>query len=303
MMDYAHLAALRAILQTGSFEAAAGRLGVTPSAISQRLKTLEDQLGTVLIIRGSPATATPAGQRLFRHAEEVALLETTLGTDLNGLLPNESATPIRVVVNADSLETWFIHAMALADGFLFDVSTDDEDVSADWLRRGEVMAAVTAHAKPVQGCDSIPLGAQRYLATASPGFAAQHFAHGFTAVTAKDTPMLQFNRKDHLQLEWLTTQIGKRINPPVHLLPSTRGFVAGAIEGLGWGLNPETLVRDDIEAGRLVTIGNAPIYDVPLFWQFNRVTGQALKPLTRVVTQVAKRWLIDPELDISAAPL
>lgn len=291
MMDYAHLAALRAILQTGSFEAAAVGLGVTASAISQRLKTLEEQLGTVLIIRGSPATATLAGQRLFRHAEEVALLETTLGADLNGLRPNETVPPIRVVVNADTLDTWFIHAMAQVDGYLFDISTDDEDVSADWLRRGEVMAAVTAHAKPVQGCDSTPLGSQRYLATASPEFAAQYFTHGVTLTTAKTTPMLRFNRKDHLQLQWLIKEIGKRINPPVHLMPSTHGFVTAAIAGLGWGLNPETLVRAHIDAGRLVTIGEVPIYDVPLFWQFNRVTGQALKPLTRAVTETAKQWL------------
>jgi len=291
MMDYAHLAALRAILQTGSFEAAANSLGVTPSAISQRLKTLEEQLGTVLIIRGSPAAATPAGQRLFRHAEEVTLLETTLGADLNGILPNEVAAPIRVVVNADSLDTWFIHAMSQVDGFLLDISTDDEDVSADWLRRGEVMAAVTAHAKPVQGCDSIPLGSQRYLATASPDFTARHFPQGLTTATAKHAPMLRYNCKDHLQHQWLAAQVGKRITPPVHLLPSTHGFVSAAIAGLGWGLNPEVLVRAHIEAGRLVLIGNTPTYDVPLFWQFNRVTAHALKPLTRVVTQTAKRWL------------
>ena len=291
MMDYAHLSALRAIIQTGSFDAAAASLNVTPSAISQRIKTLEDHLGIVLIIRGTPATATPSGQRLFRHTEEVALLETTLGADLNGLLPNQAATPIRVVVNADSLDTWFIHAMAQTDGFLFDISTDDEDASTDWLRRGEVMAAVTAHAKPVQGCNSIPLGSLRYLATAGPDFAALHFADGFTTEAAKTTPMLAFNRKDHSQHQWLHAQLGKRITPPLHMLPSTRGFVTAAIAGLGWGLNPEQLVRDDLDAGRLVTIGNTPTYDVPLFWQFNRVTGHALQPLTDAVKQTAKQWL------------
>lgn len=292
MMDSAQLAALRAILQTGSFEAAASRLGVTPSAISQRLKSLEDQLGTVLIIRGSPATATPAGQRLFRHAEEVALLETTLGAELNGMLPSETASPIRVVVNADSLGTWFITAIAQVKGFLFDISTDDEDFSADWLRRGEVMAAVTAHATPVQGCDSIALGSLRYLATASPDFAEAHFAQGFTPTTAKHAPMLVFNRKDRSQHQWLAAQCGKRITPPVHMLPSSHGFVEAVGAGLGWGLNPETLVRDEIAAGRLVTIGTQPVHDVPLFWQFNRVTGQALKPLTHAVTRTAKQWLV-----------
>jgi len=89
----------------------------------------------------------------------------------------------------------------------------------------------------------------------------------------------------------LTKEIGKRITPPVHLMPSTHGFVTATIAGLGWGLNPETLVRAHIDAGRLVTIGEVSIYDVPLFWQFNRVTRQALKPLTRAVTETAKQWL------------
>lgn len=292
MMDYTQLAALRAIIQTGSFEAAATRLSVTPSAISQRIKALEDQLGSVLIVRSSPAIATPAGQRLFRHAEEVSLLEVTLGADLNGLLPHRTTTPIRVVVNADSLDTWFIHAMAQTSGFLFDISADDEEVSADWLRRGEVMAAVSADAKPVQGCDSIPLGSLRYLATASPDFVAQYFPDGLSAAAAKQAPMLKFYQKDHAQNQWLARVFGKRITPPVHLLPSTRGFVTAALAGLAWGLNPETLVREHIKAGRLVTIGTAPIYDVPLFWQFNRVTGQALAPLTKAVKAAAKVWLV-----------
>lgn len=294
MLDYTQLAALSAIIQTGSFEAAAASLNVTPSAISQRIKALEEHLGSVLIIRGSPATATPAGQRLFRHTKEVALLETTLGADLNGLLPNDAPTPIRVVVNADSLDTWFIHAMKQAGGFLFDVSTDDEDVSADWLRRGEVMAAVTAHAKPVQGCDSIALGSLRYLATASPDYVAQYFSQGFDAGAAKQAPMLIFNRKDGSQHQWLQAQLGKRITPPVHLLPSTRGFVTAAIKGLGWGLNPEVLVADHIAAGRLLTIGANPVYDVSLFWQFMRVSGPALHPLTDAVKTAAKQWLVAP---------
>lgn len=291
MLDYAQLAALRAILQTGSFDGAAAALNVTPSAVSQRIKALEDQLGTVLIIRGTPATATAAGQRLFRHAEEVALLETTLGDDLDVLAPDPAA-PVRVVVNADSLDTWFIDAMARAEGVLFDIGTDDQDFSADWLRRGEVMAAVTAHAKPVQGCDSIPLGSLRYLATASPDFTARHFAKGFNASSAKTAQMMVFNRKDLSQHHWLTAQLGKRISPPLHLLPSTRGFVTAALAGIGWGLNPELLVREHIDAGRLVTLGETPTYDVPLFWQFNRVTRQALAPLTRAVRQAAKQWLV-----------
>ena len=291
MFDYGHLAALRAIIQLGSFEAAASALNVTPSAISQRIKSLEEQLGSVLIIRGNPASASPAGQRLFRHAQEVALLENGLGSDLDGMLSQGSASPIRIVVNADSLDTWFIQAMAKTTDFLFDISTDDQDFSADWLRRGEVMAAVTANPKPVQGCDCIALGSLRYLATASPGFAAEYFSGGFDETGAKQAPMLMFNRKDQSQYHWLKRAFGKKISPPVHLLPTTCGFVEAAVAGLGWGLNPAPLVRGHIKSGTLICIGENPVYDVPLFWQFNRITAKALAPVTKAIKQTAKHWL------------
>lgn len=292
MIDYTQLAALRAIIHTGSFEAASAALHITPSAISQRIKALEEHLGIVLIIRANPAMPTPAGQRLLRHAQEVALLETGLGTDLSGLLPKGDATPIRIVVNADSLDTWFIAAMAKAGGFLYDISTDDQDFSADWLRRGEVMGAVTARAKPVQGCDCTPIGSLRYLATASPEFVARHFANGFVRQAARLAPMLIFNRKDYLQNRWLAQEFGQSITPPAHLLPSTVGFVAAALAGLGWGLNPEYLVREHIAAGRLVCLGDNPVYDVALYWQFNRATRHVLAPLSDAIKQTAKQHLI-----------
>jgi LysR family transcriptional regulator (chromosome initiation inhibitor) len=291
MIDYTHLAALHAILQTGSFDAAANRLNVTPSAISQRIKTLEEHLGTTLVVRANPAIATPAGQRLFRHAAEVALLESGLAADLQGLLPR-AAIPLRIVVNADSLDTWFIRAMARAPGFLFDIGTDDQESSADWLRRGEVIAAVTARARPVQGCDCVPLGALRYLATAGPAFAARHFPDGFSGAGAQTAPMLMFNRKDHSQAHWLARETGTRISPPVHMLPSTRGFVDAALAGIGWGLNPEPLVRDHIASGRLVALGQNPVYDVPLYWQFNRIATSALAPLTAAVKSTARAALV-----------
>ena len=51
--DPNQLAALTAILRTGSFDHAASELGVTSSAISQRLKMLEDQVGAAL--EGAPS--------------------------------------------------------------------------------------------------------------------------------------------------------------------------------------------------------------------------------------------------------
>lgn len=290
-LDPAQLAALAEVLRHGSFERAASALAVTPSAISQRIKALEERLGTVLVRRGPPATGTEAGMRLFRHAEELALLEAALAADL-GPVPQTGALPvIRLAVNADSLATWLPQALAGMQGVLFDVIVDDQDHSAEWLRRGEVAGAVTSRAEPIQGCDCVPLGNLRYLATASPGFVARHFPDGLTVESVVRAPMLTFDRKDDLQLRWLRQRFGRGLAPPSHYLPASQAFVDAALLGLGWGINPEMLVRAHLGGGRLVALDPGQPLDTPLFWQSIRAARPALAPLTRALCDHARAVL------------
>jgi LysR family transcriptional regulator (chromosome initiation inhibitor) len=239
MLDPAQLAALAAVHRRGSFELAAAELHVTPSAVSQRIKTLEETTGSLLIRRGSPCTATDTGLRLIRHHDEVTLLESTLAADLPGLSPGPAT--LRIAVNADSLATWIIPALAATDGFLFDLMIDDQDASQDWLRRGEVVAAITSHPGPLQGCDTIPLGALRYLATAAPAFVSCWFSGGVTAQALSRAPALTFSEKDRLQDRWIArrTGPGRKVTFPSHRLASSQGFVDACRAGLGWAMNPD----------------------------------------------------------------
>ncbi|AVO36516.1 LysR family transcriptional regulator ArgP [Pukyongiella litopenaei] len=290
-LDPHQLAALEAILRLGSFDAAATELAVTPPAISQRIRALEERVGTVLVRRTTPCIATSAGARLAKHAADLALLETQLARDLGrGGGPGR----LRVAVNADSLATWFVPAMAAAEGMLFDLVIDDQDHSADWLKRGEVSAAVTASGRPVAGCDAFPLGALRYLATASPGFAGRWFADCVDARSLAAAPCLTFNAKDALQRTWMQAQTGKALSPPSHSLPSTHAFVDAARAGLGWGMNPEPLCRPHIDAGALrELVPDAPL-DVGLTWQVSRIMAPALTGVTRAVRRAARAALIAP---------
>jgi LysR family transcriptional regulator, chromosome initiation inhibitor len=289
--DPHHLSALAAVLRLGTFEAAAAALSVTPSAISQRIKALEDRLGSVLIQRGSPCTGTPAGIRLAKHAEDVGLLEAQLSRELK-LDAGPDPARLRVAVNADSLATWFVDAMALVPDVLFELVIDDQDHSADWLKRGEVSAAICAHDKPISGCEAFPLGALRYVATASPGYVDQWFGNGITTEAMSQAPCLVFNAKDRLQHRWMDETFGERINPPSHFLPSSHAFVDAARAGIGWGMNPLALVRGPIRNGRLVPlVADAPL-DIPLTWQISRVLDSALAPVTRAVRKATQRALI-----------
>ncbi len=289
MFDYGHLRALSAVLKTGSFEGAAHALGLTQSAISQRIRALEDRAGAVLIVRDKPCRATPAGQRLYRHAEEVALLERELARDLGGTAG--AATALRIAVNADSLATWFLPPLAETQGFLYELVIDDQDHSADLLRAGEVIAAITGHPGPVQGCTTVPLGALRYVAVASPAFAAQWFPDGVTAEALGSAPALIFSEKDRLQGDWAAELTGARLRLPGHRLPSSTAFVEAACLGLGWGMNPEALVAEALADGRLIALAPDHPLDTPLYWIATRAGQSALSDLTRAIRNAARAHL------------
>lgn len=288
--DPHHLAALSAVLRLGSFEAAAHALNVTPSAVSQRIKALEDRVGASLIHRGPPCTATEIGQRLAKHAEDVGVLEAQVSRDLS-LDPGDAPARLRVAVNADSLATWFVEVMAQSEDLLFDLVIDDQDHSADWLRRGEVSAAICASDRAITGCDRFDLGSLRYIATASPAFMARWFPDGVTRAAAARAPVLTFNAKDRLQRRWLEAHLGTGLTPPCHTIPSSTAFVDAARANIGWGMNPLALVHGPLKNGRLVPVlADCPL-DVPLSWQISRVMAPALASLTRTVRDVARRTL------------
>lgn len=288
-LDYAHLAALAAILRTGSFDGAAQELGVTQSAISQRLKALEERVGMPLVLRGTPCEGTETGRRLAAHLDQVGMLEGALSRDLAKLAPRTAR--LRIAVTADSLATWFLKAAAQVPDLLFDLVVDDQDFSADWLRRGEVVAAVTAHEAPIAGCDSTPLGPMRYVPSASPAYMEQRFPHGVTAEAIATAPILIFDAKDRLQETWMAENLGVTPTPPSHRLPSSTGFVEACLLGLGWGMNPEPLVRSHLASGALVPLIPDTTYDTPLFWQSSRLLAPALTPLTKAVRAAARQSL------------
>jgi len=298
MLDYSALRAVAAVVQTGSFEKAAGLLNVTPSAVSQRIKQLEERLGVVLIVRGAPCAATETGEWLCRHMENVGILEGELLRHLPALAsPDESRqrVTLHIATNADSLATWFLAAIATftkQTSYLVNVAIDDEDHTAEWLERGRVLAAVTSHEKPVRGCRRLSLGMLRYHATASPDFMARHFPDGLSPEALMRAPSLIFNQKDRLQTRWIRQTLGRDVTCPTHWLPSTQSFVEASLAGMGWGMNPALLVREHIAAGRLVELCPQSPLDIPLYWQINRLAADRLHELTREVMEKARIYLL-----------
>ena len=298
MLDYAALSALAAVIREGSFERAAAALHVTPSAVSQRVRLLEERVGCALVVRGLPCRPTDTGQRLCRHVDQVRLLEQELHGALPALAPDGGArVTLPVAVNADSLATWFapaVAAFAAEAPVLLDLAVDDQDHTADWLRRGTVLAAVTGTARPAAGCNSRPLGAMRYIAAASPGFMARHFPAGVGAASLAQAPSLVFNSKDALQARWVHRLCHRAVDLPGHRVPSPQAFVAAGLAGMGWGLHPLALVEDHLRDGSLVAMVPDTPLDVPLYWQQARATSGVLDGLTRAVVAATRAALLPP---------
>lgn len=291
MLDYPALAAVAAVVREGSFERAAAALAITPSAVSQRVRGLEERLGAILIVRSQPCEATELGRSLCAHLDRVRLLEHDLAPALGSIAAGAGERlTLPLAVNADSLATWF-PAAAAAFGRVaqvsLDLALDDEAHTATRLRAGEVLAAVTAEREPVQGCRTLSLGALRYAACASPDFVARYFPAGVTAAALKEAPCLRFDRRDFLQARWARAALGTEQLGPVHWVPSTHGFLDMTRVGLGWGMHPTVMVEDHLAAGRLVELVPAQRVDVPLYWTVIRLQTRGLRQLTEAVCAAA----------------
>lgn len=296
MFDYPALHALASVIREGSFERAARALHVTPSAVSQRVRLLEERVGCALVVRDQPCRATETGRRLCQHWDQVQLLEYALRDTLPSLAaPGPLRVRLPMAVNADSLDTWAAQAIAqfaAAHPVLMDVTVDDQDHTAQWLRSGTVLAAVTAHAQPVVGCNSQPLGAMRYVAAASPAFVARYFAQGVTAQQLTHAPSLVFSTKDALQARWAERVCGQSVVLTPHTLPSPQAFVTAALHGMGWGLHPHSLVAPLLAQGLLVELVPAAPLDVALYWQHTRAAQGLLGALSAAIASAAQAVLI-----------
>ena len=288
-VDLAQLRALRAAVDAGTLEAAARDLHVTPSAISQRLKALEQATGRVLLVRSRPVRVTEHGRAVLRLAREVELLTADTARELADVA---GPVTLPVAVNADSLATWLLPALApLRDEVLLDLHRADQDDTAAMLRDGTVVAAVTAAAAPVPGCSSAPLGVMRYRPAAVPAFARQWFPDGPTAPALGRAPVVHFDRDDDLQRVWLRRRTRGRAVPPAHHVPSTEGFVHAVLAGMGWAMLSDLQLAQPALREAVVVLDPRAVVDVPLHWQRWKVRSPSLERLSEVVLAGARAAL------------
>ncbi|KVE31224.1 LysR family transcriptional regulator ArgP [Burkholderia sp. TSV86] len=289
MLDYALLDALAEVIRQGSFERAAKALNISPSAVSQRVKLLEERVGSVLVKRGQPCVATTSGALLCRHTERVRMLEAELSSHMPAApdAPPGTWPTLRVAVNDDSVATWFIDAVGpfcAQSGTLLDLVIDDQDHTAERIRDGSVQGAVTALAEPIQGCRSTRLGRIRYHPVCSPAFFERYFSDGLNRDALRRAPCVMFNSKDSLQARFIRRVTRVDLDPPQHWIPHVAGYLRACEAGLGWGMCPNRMVERQIAAGELIDMSPGKSIDIELYWQSWRLSigwldefGAALK--------------------------
>ena len=283
---------LLAVVDEGTFDAAAGALHVTPSAVSQRVKALEQRTGRVLLMRTKPVRPTESGEIVVRFARQLARLERDAHDEL-GMTGSGEPTRLSIAVNSDSLATWFLPALTRVPEELrlsFELLREDEGRTAALLREGLVMAAVTSSREPVTGCSVRPLGRMRYLPVASPGFAEKWLGGPATPLreVIADAPVVAFDRHDELQDRFVRTlRRGHRASALRHYVPTSEGYVDAVAAGMGWGLVPEVQAAPLLRAGRLVRLDADRIVAVPLFWQQWKLDFPALAAVADAVAAAA----------------
>ncbi|MFL1404414.1 LysR family transcriptional regulator ArgP [Marinobacter sp. M1N3S26] len=283
MIDYKLLEALSAVIEHGGFERAGDALGISQSAVSQRLRSLEVRVGQPVLIRSPMPHATPAGQRLLNHVQQVKLLERDLAQSIPTLA--ESTSRLRIALNADSLATWWADALSefcQQEGLLLDLVIEDQDIGLQRMREGDVAACLCSSPQPVAGARCVSLGTMTYLPLATPAYQARYFPDGPTLEAFRCAPVIVFGPNDQLQHRFLA-QCGYHGRFPYHLCPSSEGFLKLATSSMGYGMLPESQARRELDTGVLSSIVPGQHLDVPLYWHFWRHGGSLMDRLTEVL--------------------
>jgi LysR family transcriptional regulator (chromosome initiation inhibitor) len=293
------LECLAAIIEEGGFERAAQRLSITQSAVSQRLRALEAQVGTVLIVRSRPLKPTPAGQLMLKHAKMQRLLRADLEKDLKELAPSSTGNGreeerISVAINADSIATWALPALnGLAQGGLpIEIITDDQEFTHEWLREGQVLGCVTSLGQALRGCKMEALGSMGYVVVAQAAFAAAHCPKGLNAHNFHKLPFIAFNRKDHLQHGFVEQAFElPRVMLKQLFVPSSEGQVRAVRAGWGVSVLPELSVHERIASGELVNLAPRHRLEVALYWHCWNLSSDVLDALSSALRSAAAQNL------------
>ncbi len=283
MFDYKLLEAFAVVIREGGFEKAAGKIHITQSAISQRVKQLEEQFGQVLLLRTSPPKPTDAGKKVLKLFNQVKHLEDDLMVTLE---PDDrsSFTSIPVAINADTLDTWFLGAIQpflKREKVVLDLLVDDQERTHRYLRDGKVLGCISTRNAAIQGCRIEHIGDVFYGLYCSREFAKQWFPKGLELKRLALAPITCFTREDELSDKMFRQIYGARPEHlPTYYIPSSVMFTDLITGGLAYGILPEQQSRSLLERGEIVDLAPDEKVKVKLYWHCWNLKSKLLQAFT-----------------------
>ncbi len=290
-IEFRHLAALEAIVETGSFAAAARRLGYTQSAISQQIAVLERAADLQLLERPGgrrPVTATEAGERLLRHASRATAAMRAAEADLHALAEGDAGTlrvatfqsvGVRVIPPVMRL---YVERRPAIEVKLVEA---DHGLLIELLVRGELDLAFVADAVGTE-IEQIDVLTDPYVLLAP---ASSELAQTKKSVSIREIarlPLIAYRVSDRGEAHLLR----KGIEPRIVFRSDDSGIVQGLVgAGVGYALVPRlTVDQGDPEIATLDVRGIPP-REIGLAWHADRKLSPAATAFVEVVEDVAAR--------------
>ena len=294
MLDYKHIEALAKVIQEGGFERAAQALFLTQSAVSQRVKQLEESSGQILISRTTPPQPTAAGRVLLKHYRQVKLLEEGLSSELATSSATEMTT-LSIGVNADSLAHWFLPAISpllQKMDLLIDLRVDDQEQTHSYLREGEVVGCVSTEANAMQGCKVEKLGIMTYRLLATSDFIERWFSDGLSLESSKHAPAVIYNRKDRLHYRFFQQYLDMTPKTiAAHYIPAPEQFLQVISAGYGYGMVPDWQGTELVNSGQLQELLPGAVLQLDLYWHCWNLAARPLQDFSAQLVIEARKHL------------
>lgn len=292
MYDYQAISALAAVIETQSFIKAADKLYVTQSAVSQRIKSLENYYGESVLIRSQPYRPTKLGVALLDHFRRVMLLEDALNETL---LSSSYQQRISIAISRDSLETWFVAVMKQLKnlpGIKLEIIADDQDLTLNYLQNGLVSACASTSKKALTGCKADFIGYFDYVLVASPKFKKEFFSGKNVKEKLIIAPAVIFDNKDQLHKNYLAKFFAiDDTHLQYHVIPSVAGFRQFAVDGYGYALIPKIDIVEELKNGSLVNLFPDKIWHMPVYWHSWSIETTMYRAFNDLVIKIGKQKL------------
>lgn len=301
--DYRMLQALDAVIRERGFERAANKLCITQSAVSQRIKQLENMFGQPLLVRTLPPHPTEQGQKLLALLHQVELLEEEwLGNETGDSVP----LLLSLAVNADSLATWLLPALKTVltnSSIRLNLQVEDETRTQERLRRGEVVGAVSIQPHPLPGCLVDKLGALDYLFVSSRDFSRHYFPQGVTRAALLKTPAVAFDHLDDMHQAFLQQNFD--LSPgsvPCHIVNSSEAFVQMARQGSTCCMIPHLQIEKELASGELIDLTPGLYQRQMLYWHRFSPESRLMRQVTDALLAHGRKALRQDDASVSSLP-